>query len=246
MLLRAASSFRVRDIRFTGSVVSLWISRPVVNERGTLTFAGLIPGGYQGTPEKTGHGNVMTLILEPTEIGMHTLTFTPETTVLLNDGEGSKAALTTSPRVLRVGADDGLPKESLVTEDVEPPLTFTPQVIDGVPYGIDQQVLIFDAQDKESGIAGYEIAFSGIQTSAYDSLAWQKTESPYPLSDEQLTQYVYVRAVDMKGNFRVAVLSPYHFSIVAFVSSWLWYLLAGIVVAVLIYRHRRRLKKTSA
>lgn len=237
------TSMRIKDIRFEGSVVSLWVSRPRTDERGMLVFAGLIPGGYQGTPEKQGRGNVMTIVVAPAASGAASFSFGADTQVLLNDGEGSKASLTLIPRTVMVGANDGSATPGALPADVEPPLTFIPQVIDGEPYGIDAQVLIFDAQDKETGIAGYEIAFTAFRSKDYESMAWHKATSPYALKREELSSYMHVRAVDMAGNYRVATLTPYHFSLVAFLSSWMWYFIAGLVVLFLIYRHRRQIKK---
>ncbi len=233
----------VRDVRFDGSIVSLWITRPNVDSTGLLTFAGLVPGGYQGTPEKLGRGNVMTLVLRPTQEGAAELAFSPLTTVLLNDGEGTRAELSRIPLRLSVLSADGSPEESVLAEDVESPLAFTPQIVDGKPYELDGKVLVFDAQDKVSGVVGYEVAFSTLRTSDYVSLVWQEAVSPYVLSESQLTQYVYVRAVDTQGNFRVAVLSPFHFSWIAFMYGWVWYVIAVALILLVSYRHWFRAKR---
>ena len=67
-------------------------------------------------------------------------------------------------------------------------------------------MLIFTTQDKGSGIEYYAVQERSREV--IDEKAWQRTVSPYVLADQNLKKYIYVKAVDKKGNERIALIRP--------------------------------------
>ena len=63
----------------------------------------------------------------------------------------------------------------------------------------------FVSQDKESGVARYEVAekFFG-EPNASD---WQEAVSPYEVKDKTLLKKIYVKSVDGAGNERVGIVN---------------------------------------
>ena len=68
--------------------------------------------------------------------------------------------------------------------------------------------MVFATQDKKSGVDHYEVAEDKTNVGVeYNKLNWHRAGSPYLLSDQSLGNFVYVKAVDNRGNERVAMLS---------------------------------------
>ena len=222
------------DIRLQGSLVPLWVSSPIEKEKGVVSFAGVLPGGYQG------EGKIFTLVFKAVEKGTGRIFFGSDTTAYQNDGKGTAATLSLPTLSFSIGTPSGTPHTVNLEEDVSPPESFTPVVSSGEPFGLRGSVLIFTAQDKNSGIARYDIARSYFQQAKESSLTWIVTSSPYVLASGDNTRYLYVRAVDRAGNTRVEIVPPQEFSIIAFMLAW-WPVLIGVaIVVILLIQFRRR------
>lgn len=222
------------DIRLQGSLVPLWVSSPIEKEKGVVSFAGVLPGGYQG------EGKILTLVFKAVEKGAARIFFGSDTTAYQNDGKGTAAKLSLPALSFSIGTPSGTPRTISLDEDVSPPESFTPVVSSGEPFGMNDSVLVFTAQDKNSGIARYDIARSYFQQAKESNLTWIVTASPYVLVSGDSTHYLYVRAVDRAGNTRVEIVPPQEFSIIAFVLSWWLVLIGAGIVIILLIRFRRR------
>ena len=183
-----SSNLHLRDIRLSGSLVPLWVTPPQEKETGFVEFAGVLPGGYQGTPKRENQrgprGNVFTLMFQAQAPGVATIALNPQTAVYLNDGEGTRAKLTLAPLSLSVGPSSGRPQEEVLENDTTPPEPFTPLVTPGEPFGYTASVLVFSTQDKNSGILRFDVARSYNRYAIKKNLSWQEAESPYVLREE--------------------------------------------------------------
>ena len=66
--------------------------------------------------------------------------------------------------------------------------------------------LVFNAQDKDSGIDNYKILEN--RKWKIENGNWEIAESPYLLKDQELKSRIYVKAVDKSGNERIAEVLP--------------------------------------
>lgn len=226
--VRFSQALSLVDVRLQGSFVPLWISSPTEKEKGVVSFAGVLPGGYQG------EGKIFTLVFKAVEKGTARIFFGSDTTAYQNDGKGTTAKLSFPTLSFSIGTPSGAPRTINLEEDASPPEPFTPVVSSGEPFGFDGSVLVFTTQDKNSGIARYDIARSYYQRANENSLSWNVTASPYLLTSGDSTQYLYVRAVDRAGNTRIEVVPPQKFSVIAFVLAWRWVLLLGAMIGFVI------------
>lgn len=228
------ASLKLDSVQLSGSLVPLWVSAPTETTTGTVTFAGVLPGGFQGT------GNLFTLILTAERSGNAEIRFGTDTHAYQNDGAGTAVMLKKDVRALVIGPASATPKLVTTTDTIQPE-PFTPEVADGTPFGITGTVLIFGTQDKDSGIDHYEVAVSYSGNASESGLDWHAAESPYTLTAGDGPRYIYVRAVDAAGNTRVAVVPPQTFSPLAIIATW-WLAILGLF-AVLIVLVRSRFQR---
>jgi hypothetical protein len=172
-------SLRVREIQTGTSVILMWVEEP--HQTGNaLTFAGITPGGFEGSyPVFTIHGVFTKEELEQVRF--------ESVVALKNDGTGERAPVTMSLSLVAFKADAELP------EEFTPIIATDPNIFDGKYF------LVFATQDKSSGISRYEVREG--------RWGWfREAESPYLLEAQKLNQDVYVKAIDNTGNERVAVV----------------------------------------
>ena len=185
------------DINDAGSMVQFWITKPSQDtEKHTLNYAGIIPGGWSG------EGVVMrwrsnaaprAFVVDDTA-----------THALLNDGAGTADAL-------NIPASKPMPQQFALNKepDTIPPKPFTPEQVT-LPTDIGEQpMVVFEAHDNETGVAHYEIAYAD-RVVDLDSplLHWVSVVSPTPLPEQAKGAFVYIKAVDMAGNSRIAIMPP--------------------------------------
>ncbi|MFH1170798.1 MAG: hypothetical protein V1704_04535 [Candidatus Vogelbacteria bacterium] len=200
----------VTSISSANSVVKFWLEAPNL-QTGHLSLAGIIPGGYQGQPIE-----LISLIL-PESAPAPKFDFS-KLKVLANDGQGTIVAakfyVTTVPATAEIG-------------DRIPPEEFTPLISSDPTIFNGQKFLVFSTQDKQSGISHYEVCEKSAGDSKLAGCAWQKTESPYLIINQNLDQRIEVKAVDLAGNERVVrAFSP--------PLDPLYYLIGAILVGVFI------------
>jgi hypothetical protein len=212
------------DVSIGNSIFSLWVERPTINTVDkTITFAGGLPNGYcgriQGDPRLS---NIIAEIVVRSpglriggggDVESATLEFSPQTSVLLNDGFGTRVTPQTFGASINLNpnAGSGVVDEwqERVGEDDTPPEEFSIELImiEGKYH------VVFNTTDKQSGLAFYEVIEEPLSDrylfgwGAADA-PWEKRESPYVLKDQSLNSIVRVRAVDKAGNEYVATLQP--------------------------------------
>lgn len=199
----------VKEIRDGNSIVNFWIEKPKL-QNGAIIFSGITPGGFSG--EK---GLILSAIFETKKEGIAKFEI-KDSRILKNDGAGSEIFPSFASFELVVSKD--IPKTTptiLEAKDTEPPEPFIPEVVRDQMLFDGQWFLVFNAQDKQSGVDHYEIRESrgellskvfGIKYSLFSK--WQKAESPYVLNDQKLRSYVFVKAVDKAGNERIITIPP--------------------------------------
>ncbi|MBV9349138.1 MAG: hypothetical protein JO026_00105 [Patescibacteria group bacterium] len=218
------SNLLVVEARLNGSVVPLWIERPEANTE-AVHFSGIIPGGFLGSlsTDWEGYkaGNVFTLLLTATKPGEASFSFSSSTALYANDGAGTKIPLRALGVSFPVAAETSSRSAPPISIDTTPPEPFTPYVVDASNFGGEGKVLIFETEDKQSGVLYYEVAKSDVSVSESnaDTLIWKKALSPYALFEDDLHQYLYVRAVDAYGNARFEKLAPQAASLIPHGSS---------------------------
>ena len=184
----------VSDVSLGGSVIPLWLKRPAES---SLSFSGVIPGGFSGQS-----GKLFTLNLA----GSGPLTLFPDDLhAYLNDGLGTEATTTGRIAVVTVpaGARDALAADTELPEFSEARIVRDDAAFDGDWF------VAFNAQDGGTGISGYEVAERlGSATDRTGGLAWRAAESPYRLSDQSRRSTVFVKARDGAGNERITTLPP--------------------------------------
>ena len=198
-----ASQFSLDSVNDGGSPVSFWINPPAETSSGTVSFAGIMPNGFQGSAS-----SVVSLWLVPTAPGSATISLS-NVQLLRNDGQGTAIDVTTNPAVLSISNAVATGSVSLPSSLV-PPESFTPIVSKDPNIYDGRYFLAFSTTDKGSGIDHYEVmevptvAGTGVES------VWHVATSPYLLEDQSLSSTIFVRAVDHAGNFIVVEVPAEH------------------------------------
>lgn len=224
--IRSSGPIAITNIREDDSIVPIWVEGPVLGASSTVSFSGIIPGGYQGVLSPLWNqyrpGTLLTLVLKATGTGEAALSFAPGASVLANDGRGTSVPV--SLRTLSFSvlpADASLPAVAGPAADADAPEVFIPIIARNPDIFAGDAFLAWDTKDIGSGIDHYEVAESIIATNG-SGLAFVRTKSPYHINDQSLGSYLYVKAVDRAGNEYIASLAPVH--------SWLWYGAAALAI----------------
>lgn len=221
------SNVRAVDVSRGDSILSVWLEDPVIDqENRTITFAGGIPGGYcgriAGDPRLT---NVIAeLVFRSPGLNIGSsgepearIEFTDATQVLLHDGLGTPAILSTSGATLVL--DDNVGNEiaddwtGRIEEDDIPPADFRIILSKDENAFSEKYFIVFNSIDKQSGIDRYEVMeepfdeFELFKWGAADA-PWERAQSPYVLKDQTLNSTIRVRAIDKAGNETIVVLIP--------------------------------------
>ena len=168
----------LRDVSDGNSIVSLWAQKPGPDRN---TFSGMIPGGYSGNK-----GLLFSATLMPKKNGSGELQI--KDNQFLRAGEEVKI---NSAGVLEFLISDKVvaaTKDAVV--DIQPPENFNPEVL----VENKKTFILFNAQDKGSGISHYEI-----KEGKADFI---RAQSPYQLKKRGNAD-VYITAVDNQGNERL-------------------------------------------
>jgi hypothetical protein len=242
-VIAVSSGLEIRSVRTNASVVPLWAEGPSLSGN-TVSFAGVIPGGYLGS---LGSGWVgyrpdvaLTLLITARASGAAAVSF-KSARVLANDGNGTELPLKALGLDLSVLPSNGRRSAPTIVVDTEKPEPFSVLITDGAAFGAKNPVMVFSAVDKDSGIERYEIAHfrNLLKEEDTDGLSWSEAESPYVLKDSEVGTYHYVRAIDEYGNTRVAVAAPVES---ARTQAFWWIMLIGALLAAgfLVFRMFKR------
>jgi hypothetical protein len=203
------------------SVINFWIDKPAYDSKTRiLSFSGIIPGGYSGK-----NGRLLLVHAKSTEDRTYTLSYDlNQSKVYLNTPNALLDIL--SAQSLLINSKSGI-KNIQEQDDISPPESFAIDIVQNKNEFENKWVAVFSTQDKGSGISHYEIAENYKKITDYDSLEWKITDSPYILKDQTRRSFVYVKAVDKKGNMLVEIHDP--------LLSAPWYLvyLRYIIIAIL-------------
>jgi hypothetical protein len=218
------------DVSIGKSIFSVWVEKPTIDkENHKITFAGGIPNGYcgrvDGDPMLT---NIIAEIIFRSpgmQVGQSesgdqaTISFSDETQVLLNDGQGTRAPLATFASTINLEKTPGPTIvddwRTAVREDNIPPEEFSIGLNrdeNGINFN-GKYFIVFTTSDKQTGISHYEVMeepVSKFNTFSWGGVGvpWIETDSPYVLKDQSLNSIVRVKAIDKAGNEYVATLVP--------------------------------------
>jgi len=184
----------VRQIQDANSLINFWVDTPAVKED-KIIFAGIIPGGYQDTG-----GKILSFLLATDSKSDFGLIELGKIRVLLNDGLGTETAVETSSIIFQ-------PTDNVLAslEDDIPPEEFAPLISSDPAIFNGAKFLVFQTQDKQSGISHYEVSEGDYGSGEH----WQRAASPYLIINQKLDERIEVKAVDLSGNERiVTAFSP--------------------------------------
>ena len=199
------------DFSKSNSILLIWLKEPeIFQEQGIISFSGGMPGGFcgilPGDPGKTNlFGRIIFRVKEvPKEQFFAEVKFSDNSQIFLNDGFGTAAELKTEkavfdilsgiPETGRKEWEEELKKDRISPEPFEFEIIRDPLIFD------NKYFIVFQAQDKQSGIDYYEVKEG--------KRDWQRGESPYLLEDQELSGIIMVKAVDKAGNERIVEYLP--------------------------------------
>lgn len=186
--------FLIKDVRDGGSLVNMWVERPTIRDN-RVSFSGIIPAGYNGKPAKL--FSIIARSLRASEGSIKVSSMR----VLANDGKGSRVPASTDMFSYSIFGKGS--QEIAVPNDTEPPESFQIHVAQDANMFDGQYFAVFTTDDKLSGIDHFEIKEGFL-------VRFRRAESPYVLTNQKLTDAIYVKAIDRAGNERIVTLSAPH------------------------------------
>ncbi|MDD3101585.1 MAG: hypothetical protein PHE59_00330 [Patescibacteria group bacterium] len=212
----------VVDLSFGDSLLTIIPQKPTIDkEKGIINFVGGIPGGYSGhiAGDPGLSNSLVKMIFKVREItpdqlsanGQQTkieINFLDNSELLLNDGKGTLLKPIIQGTNLTILANNqAVIKDEwseILKEDKALPEPFTVEIKQDPLIFNNKYFIIFSTTDKQSGLKYYEIS----ETQDKNQENWNKGESPYLLTDQNLNSIIKVRAVDMAGNMRTEIIVP--------------------------------------
>ena len=195
-----------KDFSTGNSILTLWVESPTIyQESGLISFAGGIPGGYCGRIfGDPGQSNLLGRLVFRAREGEAKLEFLNTSQVLLNDGFGTLAKLSTKGAVVTILPEKlELPKDEWLEEikkDAFLPEPFEIKIQQNPTIFEDKYFITFSTTDKQTGVDYYQVKEG--------KKDWKEITSPYLLEDQTLQSIIKVKAVDMAGNERIAEYRP--------------------------------------
>lgn len=190
----------VQEIRDGNSSINFWIEKPKEIAPGKVSFSGMTPGGLKGITNP-----LFNIVFVSKGVGQTQLT--PHSIIALqNDGKGTSVEMDIEDVAVLIREGDNNTYVEYI-HDTTSPEDFNP-IIARDPALFDNQYFVtFATQDKDSGIARYEIReFKFKLFSAFSF--WKEAESPYVLKNQNLDRFIEIKAVDNNKNVRVAEILP--------------------------------------
>lgn len=228
--LNIPSQLKVNQILAGDSIIAFWVEPPkltMVNGQSKIIFSGIIPGGLN-TPSSP----ILSAVLQTIAPGAAEVSVTDQQ-ILLNNGMGTPAPITSLPLTLNVVSGAPTTSYQLAGDNI-PPEPFLPVVAKDPAIFNGAWFVAWQAVDKLSGISSYSLLESNRFYTDLElqnpTLNWQIVNSPAVLTDQTLNSYIYIKAVDNSGNIRVARLAPK----TAYV-SYKKYLKWGIIILLVLF-----------
>lgn len=204
----------LQEVHNGNSIINFWIEQPAKakvekdGDTAKLIFSGVVPGGFKGE-----QGNLFSMLFTTVESGQGEVSVSNQE-ALLNDGFGTLTQLAADSYKFNITQELASGAGFIETEvDTEPPEPFVVDITQDETVFDNQYFLVFATQDKGTGIKNYEVLeiSEGLTTEKVledPTLEWQSASVPYLLDDQNLESYIYVKAVDRRGNSRVQILPP--------------------------------------
>ncbi len=212
----------ISNILTGSSMISLWIEAPKL-QNGQVVFSGITPGGIRGDVE------IFSMVLG--KEGAFTMEVRDAET-FKNDESGTSVLVSSKKSVIKVLPGTGKPfslDDSISPELFVPLIGESEDLYKGAPF------VSFLAQDKESGIKGYEWASTAFLSPNDEE--WAPAQTPLLIPKASYASKIYIKAIDNAGNERVVVIAaPYRYA--AFGVGGILMALA-IVLCVLSFSRRR-------
>jgi hypothetical protein len=189
------------------SILNFWVENPQKPEDCAsvcrVAFSGVVPGGFNDR-----RGLVLTAVFKAKQEGQGEVRL-KSIEALLNDGRATSVKTSDGKLSFVIKADAPLQAIS-EKPDIVPPEAFRPEITKSANLFEGQWFAVFATQDKTSGIDHYELAEHSkpVPESDYGALSWNRAESPFLLEDQSLQSYIYIKAADKQGNFRIARILP--------------------------------------
>ncbi len=219
----------VSKISTGNSMVVLWLEAPKQQD-GKITFAGIIPGGFQGD------GKIFSFTLKSSSAKQVTLEVT-DGEVRRNDLDATLVGHTSLKTYFSMRTGTGaMPTEF---DDVTAPENFIITIDKDKEFLDGNYFASFATQDKGTGVKGYESAVTWFGTPSNGS--WKSVTSPVALTGSDLFKVLYIRATDNVGNMRVEkVGGPYRYAV-----TLLEVILSVTALCALLYFVRRLSRRSS-
>jgi len=232
--IRLPDNLEVVDTYDGNSIINYWITRPTFDKTTSLlSFSGIVPGGYSGNA-----GQLLVMSLKATRPGDLYLDYDPTTTILMNDALHSNDLIRTVP--LSLTAVAGKDNIENAIPDNDSPESFVPYIATSSLIFSGRLAIYFEAQDKGTGIYGYEVVERSSPAKDLGSLPWGRAESPYLLRDQSLSSYIYIRATDKSGNVRVELIKPGHTRSWSTPARWSIIVLSILLLSLWLNRSTKR------
>lgn len=253
--------FEVESISTTGSVSTLWLTRPQVSRdtsilssltsRISVVFEGALPGGFDGvrSPYYEGKrpGKLFTITLKPKTKGVGMLFFAG-TKVLLNDGKATEAIVTTNTATIvvpEIKTPSPLAKQKrdniVLTEARE--RTLTAFVIRDDSIADNTWVVIFGDDTTRHTPQMYRIAESNTSLPRdIPFYEWREASSPFVLAYQKRNRFIHVQALYTDNTYTTITLAPVE-NISDEVTLWRILVLIGIgIVAIYALQQRHGIR----
>lgn len=211
----------------SNSLVTVWVNRPTLINPNTIYLSGIIPNGFTSvvdpfSPKYILPGKIIRLYFVAKNSGSFPLTISNIDTYL-NDGQGTKVDSNALSPIITVDNISATNSVQTLADHI-PPLSFTPAIVSDPNLYNGKYVVIFNTQDKESGIDYYQVKEGNKD--------WVTATSPYLLIDQSLNGDIVVKAVDKAGN--VTLETAQRTSNISTKNNKTMNLIEGLIVAVII------------
>lgn len=199
------------SISNANSLIPLWVESPIARGDGSVSFSGIIPGGFGG------QGKILSLIFQA-KTGERDIIKDVQIKnieILRNDGLGTvvETKIISSHQDITKALDISSAIDSRGPEPFRPILSRDDPLFGGQSY------LLFNTTDKGSGVYKYFV---------FEGVSWQEATSPYLLQNQNIARHIYVRAVDRAGNSLVVELDQEK----KFYQTWWFWGIAVILVLI--------------
>jgi hypothetical protein len=177
------------------SVLTLWPQDPFYsNQSGQIYLIGGIPGGFNGK------GKIVSIIFRVVRPGSPELFIKNDSKLLLNDGMGTEAKITIENTNLNISSvEKAVPLnewDENIKDDQIPPEQFIIKIGEDPAIFEGKYFIVFSTIDAGTGVDHYEIKEGDSE--------WKIGNSPYLLNEQDISNKIFVKAVDKAGNERIS------------------------------------------